>query len=567
LDPAYLWGLDGGNSVPAGSEFCVLDRQGRLIFGSFGKCGEAWAAFGDDHVAQDEIGIRTAFPVVGEEDGEFIAGRWDLFLGARFFAPDWMIIVSEPRDSVVQPIRRWRVVFPAVVLLAFWVVLLLIIGAIRRNLDPIDRLREATDHLADRDFDFRVDIRSGDEFEELAKAFNQMSSKLRRQFSALAATGKIHRAILSAMETDRVVEEAVVGVLNYFECDRAAIVVVDPDEGGAGRTVVLSGSPEPEYSAAHVVSPHLTASLKQVRPGRVLGHDLPMPGELTDLMKMTGMDTVLAVPITARGKIAAVVGLGFEDRRELPEDELDQLTQLADQFAVAHSNATMLQDVNDFSLGTLEALARAVDAKSPWTAGHSERVTRLAVTIGAAYGLDPHELSKLHRGAMLHDIGKLGISQTLLDKKGRLDHEEFNVVRSHTMIGERILEPVGAFSELMPIVTQHHERFDGSGYPIGLTGSKIDIKARILAVADVYDAMTNPRPYRDSVDPSEVVEMIREQSGRQFDPEVVEAFLTVIDSTGGFIDSATPRRGFSFLIRRGAEHQRARNDGETGSGT
>jgi putative nucleotidyltransferase with HDIG domain len=210
----------------------------------------------------------------------------------------------------------------------------------------------------------------------------------------------------------------------------------------------------------------------------------------------------------------------------------------------------MVEEVNDFSLGTLEALARAVDAKSPWTAGHSERVTQLAVTIGAAYGLGPFEVSKLYRGAMLHDIGKLGISQTLLDKRGRLDLEEYDVVRSHTMIGERILEPIGAFDELMPIITQHHERYDGTGYPLGLAGNEIDIKARILAVADVYDAMTNPRPYRDSVDPQEVLAMICEQSGSQFDPGVVEAFLKVIDKRGGIENLGVLKMDVSFIAPR-----------------
>jgi HD-GYP domain-containing protein (c-di-GMP phosphodiesterase class II) len=178
-------------------------------------------------------------------------------------------------------------------------------------------------------------------------------------------------------------------------------------------------------------------------------------------------------------------------------------------------------------------------------------VTQLAVTIGEAYGLDPFDLSKLYRGAMLHDIGKLGISQTILDKRGRLDAEEFNVVTSHTMIGERILEPIRAFDELMSVVTQHHERFDGSGYPNGLVGDQIDIKARILAVADVFDAMTNPRPYRDSVDPHDVVEMIRRQAGREFDPEVVDAFIEVIDARGGIEHLAMLRRDFSFFDRPG----------------
>lgn len=565
LNAAYLWGLDSGNSVPAGSQFCVYDRVGRLIYGSFGGCVDAWVAFGGKGHAQDEDEIGPVFSVEGEDDEVFIAGQWDLFLRARFFAPDWTVVVCEPRSLVVQPIERWRVVFPAAVTLVFWVVLLMIIAAIRKNLDPIDRLREATVHIADRDFDLKVDVKTGDEFEQLADAFNEMSIRLRRQFGALAATGKIHRAILSSFETVQVVDETVLGVFNYFDCDRASIIIVDPSTAGVDRTTVEGEKLVPFFDGEQVMNVNLRSELEHVQQGLVMGHDLPMPPVLETLLDMEGMAMTLAVPIVARRKFVAAIGLGFEDLRELPEDDLDQLTQLADQFAVAHANATMLQEVNDFSLGTLEALARAVDAKSPWTAGHSERVTYLAVAIGEAYGLDPFEISKLHRGAMLHDIGKLGISQTLLDKKGRLSEEEFSIVRSHTMIGERILEPIESFSELMPIVTQHHERFDGSGYHCGLSGSGIDIKARILAVADVYDAMTNPRPYRDSADPGEVVEMIREQSGTKFDPEVVAAFLTVIGARGEVKDLAILKRDFSFFSWQGktskqiwGEHEKER---------
>lgn len=551
VDAAYLWGLVSGNSVPAGSEFCVFSQGGRLIYGSFSGCADAWRAFGGDFSARDETEIRAVFKVANEDDDVFIAGQWDLFLGARFFSQDWMVVVCEPRSSVVQPIERWRVVFPAVVTLVFWVVLLLIISAIRKNLDPIDRLREATVHLADRDFDFKVDVKTGDELEQLADAFNEMSVRLRRQFGALAATGKIHRAILSSFETVQVVDETALGVFNFFDCDRASIIVVDPSAAGVGRTTIVRGHSVPVFDGGQTLNENLRSELERVQQGLVLGHDLPMSPALETLLDMGGMETTLAVPIIARGRIVAAVGLGFEGRRELPEDDLDQLTQLADQFAVAHANATMLQEVNDFSLGTLEALARAVDAKSPWTAGHSERVTYLAVAIGEAYGLDPAEITKLHRGAMLHDIGKLGISQTLLDKRGRLSTDEYNMVRSHTMIGERILEPIESFADIMPIVSQHHERFDGSGYHCGLSGSGIDLKARILAVADVYDAMTNPRPYRDSVDPKEVVEMIRKQSGSQFDPDVVSAFLTVIDDSGGVEDLAMLKRNYSFFSWHG----------------
>jgi len=554
VDPNYLWGLDGGNSVPADAQFCVYEGSGRLIYGSFDGCRDAWFAVQADQEVSSDAEKATVFPVSSMSGERYVGGHRELFLGARFFARDWMIVVCEPRSAVVRPIERWRLVFPAVVLLASWVVLLVIISVIRKNLDPIDRFREATVRLARRDFDFEVDVTTGDEFEQLADAFNQMSTQLRRQFGALAASGRLHRAILSSLDAETVVEAAVSGAADYFECDRVSIIVFEGNGEGLVRTSARGVGSDFDHELELVVTPDLLAKLERVPEGSVIGHDLPVPSELIAILDLTEMESVLAVPVAIRGSIAALIGLGFLRHRVLPEDELDHLTQLADQFAVALSNARMLNEVNNFSLGTLEALARAVDAKSPWTAGHSERVTQLAVNIGAVYGLDSFELAKLYRGAMLHDIGKLGISQTLLDKKGRLDHSEFDIVRSHTMIGERILEPVGAFAEIMPVVTQHHERFDGSGYPNGLIGSAIDIKARILAVADVFDAMTNPRPYRSSVDPLEVIEMIRRQAGTQFDPDVVDAFLRAIESRGGIDQLVMLKSDHSIF----APHQHAR---------
>ncbi|MCU0304560.1 MAG: HD domain-containing protein [Thermoanaerobaculales bacterium] len=554
VSPSYLWGLDGGNSVPADAEFCVFDETGGLIFGSFDGCVDAWTGVNADHHVAADRETGAIFPVESLRGDLFVGGHRDLFLEARFLASGWVVTVCEPYRSVVAPLARWRVVYPALVLLVSWMVLLVIIAAIRRNLDPIDRLREATEHLGQRDFKVSVDIRSGDEFEQLADAFNEMSSRLRRQFGALNASANVHRAVLASFDVAEVVDAAVKGIHDYFECSLASVAVVDGDGARSSRTTFGDSDAEPVREACPTPGPDLRSQLERLHPGSVIGQDVAAPGALVALLGLGAMDTVAAVPIRVRGELRAVIGFGHRDRRPPIDDDLEHLTQLADQVAVALSNIRMLEEVNSFSVGSLAALARAVDAKSPWTAGHSERVTRLAVMIGEAYGLDSFELARLYRGSMLHDIGKLGISQSLLDKKARLDHDEFEIIRSHTLIGERILEPLPAIGEIMPVIAQHHERYDGSGYPNGLIGAEIDVKARILAVADVYDAMTNPRPYRDSVDPMEVVGMIREQAGSEFDPKVVDAFLRVIDARGGIENLEILKQDFSFFRRPAAEH-------------
>ena len=187
--------------------------------------------------------------------------------------------------------------------------------------------------------------------------------------------------------------------------------------------------------------------------------------------------------------------------------------------------------LEQLDVGTLTALARAIDAKSAWTAGHSERVTNLAMKIGNVMGLPARDLQIMHRGGLLHDIGKIGTPATVLDKPGKLEPDEMKIMRDHVKIGVRILEPVPCFREVLPIVAQHHEWFDGSGYPTGLAGLDIRLHARIVAVADCYDAIISDRPYRKGIPKQQALEILENQAGTQFDPMVIEVFR-LLHATG-----------------------------------
>jgi putative nucleotidyltransferase with HDIG domain len=147
-------------------------------------------------------------------------------------------------------------------------------------------------------------------------------------------------------------------------------------------------------------------------------------------------------------------------------------------------------------------------------------------------GLPQDKLDNLHRAGLLHDIGKLGTPAELIDKSDRLTAEEQQIVNEHPSIGERILEPIEAYAEIIPIVRQHHEWFNGKGYPEGLAGEAINLGARILAVADVYDALSSERPYRAAMDPDQVLQIMKEKSGSHFDPVVVDAFFEFIEQEG-----------------------------------
>jgi putative nucleotidyltransferase with HDIG domain len=183
------------------------------------------------------------------------------------------------------------------------------------------------------------------------------------------------------------------------------------------------------------------------------------------------------------------------------------------------------KDLHELFTAALESLASAIEAKSPWTRGHSERVADYAVEIGQALGLTNGELDKLRIAALLHDIGKIGTYDGLLEKQGKLTAVEYETIKQHSAKGAEMLAPIRQLHDIIPWVRGHHERFDGAGYPDGLKGENIPLQARILAVADTFDSMTAERPYRTTPGKAQALEEIQRHAGTQFDPKVVEAFL------------------------------------------
>jgi HD-GYP domain-containing protein (c-di-GMP phosphodiesterase class II) len=173
----------------------------------------------------------------------------------------------------------------------------------------------------------------------------------------------------------------------------------------------------------------------------------------------------------------------------------------------------------------VQSLASALDARDPYTAGHSGRVCRFACTIASSMNFDRDSLRTIAIGALLHDIGKIGIRDVVLQKPGRLTDDEFALIKQHPTIGRRILESVNGFTPYLDVVELHHENWDGTGYPHGLRGEEVPLSARIVHVADAYDAMTSGRPYRRGMTQEVTFRILRENAGTQFDPAVVNAFV------------------------------------------
>jgi putative nucleotidyltransferase with HDIG domain len=196
------------------------------------------------------------------------------------------------------------------------------------------------------------------------------------------------------------------------------------------------------------------------------------------------------------------------------------------------------EDCEEFMVAFVRSLVRAIDAKSRWTRGHSEVVATFSQEIARAMGFQENEIRRLTLAALLHDIGKIGTSDMVLEKPRRLTAEEFAVIKRHPKQGVDILRDVPQFRDLLPFIRHHHERLDGGGYPDGLKGEKIALGARIISVADAFEAMTSDRPYRPDLGMVFAREELHRCKGSQFDPDVVEAFSLILDEFGRSLKTA-----------------------------
>jgi len=201
-------------------------------------------------------------------------------------------------------------------------------------------------------------------------------------------------------------------------------------------------------------------------------------------------------------------------------------------LVLARYTFTKYAETRDLFFGTVSALSQAIDAKDGFTRGHADRVSRIAGAIAREMNLSENQIEQIELAGMLHDIGKIGVEDRILMKPSRLDEDERDLMRRHPMYGASILEPSSALRPLVPIVLHHHENFDGTGYPEGLKGEQIPIGARIIIVADAYEAMTSDRIYRKAIGHERALEQLERHKGAQFDPRVVRSLEHLLAKRG-----------------------------------
>jgi len=251
--------------------------------------------------------------------------------------------------------------------------------------------------------------------------------------------------------------------------------------------------------------------------------------------------SLISVPLAIRGKVTGMLNVfSFQEGNVFLEGQRKSLYVLGSRAANALENARLHEELKAMFLQTIEGFAFAIDAKDPYTHGHSRRVTRYCEWIAEAMELDEREVGKIRHAATLHDIGKIGLRLEALNKPAPLTPEEKEAFRSHPTKGCKILAPIRFFEDLIPIIYHHHEHWDGGGYPEGRAGSHIPLGARIIAVADAYDAMTSDRSYRKAMQRGDAARELQENADRQFDPQVVDVFLRVLEDRGADCGAPLP---------------------------
>ncbi len=330
-------------------------------------------------------------------------------------------------------------------------------------------------------------------------------------------------------DPDRLMSHVVDVVVALFRPDRTYIMMVERD--GSLRPAVFR---QPPSLAQQPISSTIIRHAMRERAA-VLTEDAIADDRFRDgrSIILGGIRAAMCVPLEAGGKVIGALYLDSTGKPgKFTRQDLQVLNAIAKQAGIALQRAQLLTQLEKAYLSTVRVMIATVEAKDEYTRGHSERVTAYCMRLADFIGIRGEKLKLLRLAALLHDIGKIGIPDSILKKPARLTDEEFKIIKRHPEVGYRIIKNIDSESadEIAQIVRHHHERYDGKGYPDGVAGKRIHIFARIIAVCDTYDAMTSRRPYRAPLSQDVVVRELRKGAGTQFDPRIAELMVRLLES-------------------------------------
>ncbi|MFQ5742671.1 MAG: HD domain-containing phosphohydrolase [Acidobacteriota bacterium] len=354
---------------------------------------------------------------------------------------------------------------------------------------------------------------------------------------------EVNKAITTSLQLEEVFELVLEGILEISSGMRAMILLKHED-----GEMEVAYEKNLEEVGASVQERGISGSIvkRVVESGEpVLINDVADDPALQAQASILALDlrSIVAIPLNYSQSYLSrnerkdpLMGVIYVDaqsaRRRFSQEDLDMLLAFSFQGAICMENAQLHHDLQENYLALVISLAEAVEIKDRYTRGHSELVSRYAAAMAEELSLTEKEVEEIRRGGMLHDVGKIGIDEAILNKPDELTDEELAIIKMHPVYGARILEPIPYMSNVRDIVLHHHERMDGSGYPHGLPGDQITLGARIVAVCDVFEGVTSERPYRQPMSPPQVVEFLQREAGPKLDPECVEMFLRIYRASG-----------------------------------
>lgn len=354
----------------------------------------------------------------------------------------------------------------------------------------------------------------------------ELTIELSRMVRELYLLQQISQELSSILDLERLLHCIVIHLKESLDYERAAVALID----NKTNELVVRAAEKP-YSKK--IQTRLRLKLGQGITGYVAQTGKPyISGDVSKNHRYHIFDkktqSEIAVPLKIGDKVIGVINIESYKKDAFNKHDQELLCLVANQAAIAVQNSQLYSSLKQSYLESIKTLISAIEAKDPYTAGHSERVRKYALRIARTLKLSHKQIEAIDYAGYLHDIGKIGISDSLLTKPSALTQEEYDIVKEHPNIGHKILKHARHLSDACEIIRFEHEQYDGAGYPDGLKKSDIPIGARIIAVADAYDAMITDRPYRKALSKKEAIQRLKQGSGTQFDPKVVRAFLKIL---------------------------------------
>jgi putative nucleotidyltransferase with HDIG domain len=364
----------------------------------------------------------------------------------------------------------------------------------------------------------------------LSEKVEQIDSELNRRIERATTLYEVSRSISSMTKLDHLLTTVMAKVISAMKKAIGILWLVDTNEKTLKRVVTIGFADVSLIPETLEITDSEIGSL--VRSGQTKMYH--SSAELTDPLLKTissneGTNTCLLIPLRFENEILGAMTVFFRFSYDMSDDDVSLLIAIADQTSVSIKNAELFTNQQKMFRETIEALATAIDSRDHYTGGHSFMVTQYALAIAARMGFDEKRLELIRVAGLLHDVGKIGVSDAVLNKPGKLTDEETSIIRAHPVLGRVILESIDALKPTAKIVYHHHERYDGKGYPEGLAGNDIPIESRILQIADIFHALNSDRIYRKALPLDKSIDIIREGLGTVSDPEIGNIFLDLVN--------------------------------------